>query len=62
LQAAEYIGVGASKFDEMVKDGRMPKPKSIDKRNLWDLRKLDAAFDALKDQDTAPKRRKWEAL
>jgi predicted DNA-binding transcriptional regulator AlpA len=58
LQAAEYIGVGASKFDEMVSDGRMPKPKRIDGRIVWDLRKLDAAFDTLEDQDTEPKRRK----
>ena len=61
-QAAEYIGVGATKFDEMVGDGRMPKPKKIDGRIVWDLRKLDAAFDALEDQDTAQKRRKWDSL
>ena len=23
-EAAHYVGVGTSKFDEMVKDGRMP--------------------------------------
>jgi hypothetical protein len=32
VQAAEYIGIGARKFDEMVSDGRMPKPKWIDCR------------------------------
>jgi hypothetical protein len=35
----------------MVKDGRMPRPKRLDGRVVWDLRKLDAAFDALKDDD-----------
>ena len=30
VEAAEYIGVGASKFDAMVSDGRMPKPKKIE--------------------------------
>jgi hypothetical protein len=45
--AARYIGVGTSKFDEMVNDGRMPPPKQIDGRKVWDLRALDAAFDAL---------------
>src|SRR4051812_3274623 len=35
-EAARYIGVGATKFDEMVKDGRMPKPKRLDGRTVWD--------------------------
>jgi excisionase family DNA binding protein len=26
-EAARYVGVGATKFDEMVQDGRMPRPK-----------------------------------
>lgn len=47
VEAAEYIGVGASKFDAMVSDGRMPKPKQIDGRRVWDVRSLDQAFDAL---------------
>ena len=33
VQAAEYIGVGVTKFDEMVDDGRMPRPKRIDGRS-----------------------------
>lgn len=52
LQAAAYIGVSATKFDEMVADKRMPKPKQIDGRVVWDLRRLDLAFDALPEQDT----------
>jgi len=45
--AAAYIGVGVSKFDEMVDDGRMPKPRCIDRRRVWDIRQLDEHFDAL---------------
>ena len=48
-EAAEYIGVGVSKFDEMVRDGRMPTPKEIDSRRVWDRHRLDAAFEALPD-------------
>ena len=50
-QAAAYIGVGATKFDEMVEDGRMPKPKRIDGRTVWDRHRLDMAFSALPDAD-----------
>lgn len=49
VQASEYIGVGCTKFDEMVQDGRMPRPKRIDSRCIWDRVKLDEAFAALDD-------------
>lgn len=48
--AADWVGVSASKFDEMVKDGRMPKPKRVDGCVVWDRYRLDAAFEALPDQ------------
>jgi hypothetical protein len=50
LEAAMYIGVSATKFDELVDDGRMPKPKRVDGRKLWDIRELDLAFDVLGDE------------
>ncbi len=46
-QAARYIGIGVTKFNEMVADGRMPKARRIDARKVWDCRELDDAFDAL---------------
>jgi len=52
-QGAEYVGVGPPKFDEMVKDGRMPKPKRIDSRTVWDRVELDESFTALPDENEA---------
>jgi len=49
VDSAVYIGVSPTKPDEMVKDGRMPKPKRVDNHTLWDIRALDVAFDALPD-------------
>jgi len=46
--AAEFLGLSVSKFDEMVKDGRLPQPFSIDGCKVWDVYDLDAAFEALK--------------
>jgi len=51
--AARYIGVGLTKFDEMVRDGRMPGPKRVDGRKVWDRRALDMAFDSLPDETPA---------
>ncbi|MEQ1951005.1 hypothetical protein [Mesorhizobium sp. CN2-181] len=48
-EAARYIGVGSTKFDELVKDGRMPKPKRLDGRTIWDRVALDMAFTDLPD-------------
>lgn len=45
--SAAYIGVSPTKFDELVADGRMPKPKQVDGRNVFDRLELDIAFDAL---------------
>jgi predicted DNA-binding transcriptional regulator AlpA len=49
VQSAAYIGVSATLFDEMVTDGRMPKPIRINGRRVWDRVKLDEAFAALSD-------------
>lgn len=46
-EAARYIGVGTTKFDEMVSDRRMPRPKRVDGRVLWDRIAIDAAFSDL---------------
>lgn len=46
-EAARYFGVGTTMFDEMVADKRMPKPRKIDGRVVWDRIALDAAFSDL---------------
>ncbi len=51
--AAAYVGVGTTKFDEMVTDGRMPKPKRVDGRNIWDRVELDLKFDELPSEAEA---------
>ena len=48
-ESARYVGVGPTKFDEMVADGRMPKPKRVDGRVIWDRLRLDAAFSDLSE-------------
>jgi predicted DNA-binding transcriptional regulator AlpA len=50
VESAIYVGVSPTLFDQMVKDGRMPTPKRINGRVVWDLRALDEAFEALPDE------------
>lgn len=49
VEAARYIGVGVTLFEEMVRDGRMPKPKRVNSRRIWDRIALDACFSDLPD-------------
>lgn len=51
IQAAAYIGISAALFDQLVIDGRMPKPKLVNSRSVWDRTRLDEAFEELPDKD-----------
>jgi hypothetical protein len=53
VEAAAYVGISPSLFDILVKDGRMPIPKRINARAVWDRLQLDAAFAALPTNDSA---------
>lgn len=46
-EAAAYIGVSPSKFDQLVNEKKMPSPFKIDGCVIWDIRTLDAAFDEI---------------
>jgi len=48
-----YVGISAGKFDELVRLGRMPGPKRIDGRKVWDVREPDMAFDDLPSENGA---------
>ncbi|MEE1658346.1 XRE family transcriptional regulator [Microvirga sp. CF3062] len=50
-EAAHYLGVSPTKFDQLVADGRMPQPFRLDGCVLWDVRRLDAAIDLISNPD-----------
>jgi predicted DNA-binding transcriptional regulator AlpA len=46
--AAAYVNVSPNTFDEMVRTGKMPKPKQLaGRRQAWDVRALDISVDNL---------------
>jgi predicted DNA-binding transcriptional regulator AlpA len=50
--AAAYVSVAPGTFDEMVKDGRMPRAKLLGpRRKAWDVFELDRAIDDLPVND-----------
>jgi predicted DNA-binding transcriptional regulator AlpA len=47
-EAARHVRVSETLFDEMVKDGRMPKPVYMTPRKpVWNRHRVEAAFTAL---------------
>ena len=60
-EAAAYIGISPSLFNTMIKEGKMPRPKRINSRAVWDRLLLDLAFDALPDEDE-PLLNPWDEI
>jgi excisionase family DNA binding protein len=59
-EAAMYVGVSAGKFDELVHDHRMPAPRRIDRRKVWDRHEIDVAFDALPSENPNSQGSTWD--
>jgi len=62
IEAAAAMGISASKFRGLVKDGRMPSPRRIDGRTIWDVDELRAAFKALPHDGENEKVNSWADL
>jgi excisionase family DNA binding protein len=50
-EAADYIGISPSKFEELRKAGRIPSPKVLDSRLIFTVERLDEFLDALPDEN-----------
>lgn len=59
-EAAMYLGISGSTFDEMRELGQVDPPRLIKGRKLWDIRELDVAFDALPREDTPAPAESWD--
>jgi hypothetical protein len=51
VEAAMYIGISPSKFDELRKSHRIGPPKVLDGRLIFTVERLDEFLDALPDED-----------
>lgn len=60
VEAAMFFGVSPNKFDQMVEDGRAPRPRRIDGRKVWDVRELDLSFDALPHENSPATGTSWD--
>lgn len=51
--AADWVGMSPTKFDELVREGLMPRGKLVRGCRVWDRYELDIAFENLPDEDGA---------
>ena len=61
-QAAAYVGVSPSLFDMLIKDRRMPGPKRVNSRVVWDRLRLDLAFEALAETNAGTADDEWKRV
>jgi predicted DNA-binding transcriptional regulator AlpA len=59
IQAASYLGIGTTLFDELVSAGTMPPPRRIKGRVVWDRFELDVSFEALPSDSKPTEPDKW---
>jgi hypothetical protein len=58
-EAAIYLGISASTFDELRSRCLIEPPRVIKGRKLWDIRELDLAFDALPRENQESEVKSW---
>jgi excisionase family DNA binding protein len=62
-EAADAIGVSPNTFLKMVDDGRMPRPRCIGSRNVWDVDEVYSCFKSLPhDQQNEDEADTWADL
>lgn len=60
LQAAASIGVSATTFDALVSQRKMPSPRLINSRRVWDVDEIRNAFKSLpKDGEPSGGTNSW---
>jgi len=62
VEAAAAIGISATKFRALVGEKRMPSPRRLDGRKIWDVDELRAAFKALPHAYEDEKADSWADL
>jgi predicted DNA-binding transcriptional regulator AlpA len=55
-RAAAYVGMSETSFLALVAEGKLPRPKRVKGMTIWDRLELDAAFEALTDEEQTRQR------
>jgi len=57
LEAAVYVRVSPNRFTALMDEGRMPQPRIIGGKRVWDVVELDIYFEAMPRDERTLKQR-----
>jgi predicted DNA-binding transcriptional regulator AlpA len=60
VECAAFIGVGVTTFDQLVREGIMPQPRTIKGRLVWHRTEIEKAFAALPVRAAERRATGWE--
>jgi predicted DNA-binding transcriptional regulator AlpA len=60
--AAELLGISAGTFDKLVKAGKLPEPREVESRILWDSAEIRAAWRAMPRRGQQPPGNEWDSV
>lgn len=59
-EAAAVLGVSPTTFDELVKEGKMPRPVRVRGCVLWGATALSVAWAAIENEAGVDSRNEWD--
>lgn len=59
IEAAASLGISETFFRQLVDERRMPQPRTLNGRRIWDVDELRTAFKALPHAEDAPEIDTW---
>ncbi len=59
---AELIGISPNHFDKLVKEGRLPAPRELGGRVLWDSDEIRAAWRAMPRRGQSSSDNPWDSV
>ena len=61
--ACKMIGIGLTKFYQLVNENQMPVPKlTIGKRNMWRIKDINGWVESGFDMDWKPRSEMWDKI
>jgi predicted DNA-binding transcriptional regulator AlpA len=60
--AAQLLGISAGTFDKLVKTGKLPEPREVESRILWDSKEIEAAWRAMPRRGQPATVNEWDSV
>ena len=59
---AALLGISGGTFDKLVRAGKLPEPREVESRILWDAKEIEAAWRAMPKRGQPSTSNEWDTL